>query len=158
MLRWEVCCLSTARFPLSARIRVEVNVEPIRMGKSPESLGEFIRRIRNEKGLSLAAVSKQSARFGPSITPSYIHRIETDPTRKPSANRLRALAYGLGVPAEELLARAAGLVVSIVKSDELHLVTRFRELSPERRADILKLVDLWHSEDSSRRTPRRRSA
>ena len=125
--------------------------------RSPEPLGDFIRRIRNEKGLSLVDVSKQSARFGQSITPSYINRIENDPTRKPTANRLRALAHGLGVPVEELLARAAGLVAPGGKSDELHLVTRFRELSPERRADVLKLVDLWHSENS-RRTPRRRSA
>ena len=126
--------------------------------RSPEALGDFIRRIRNEKGLSLAAVSKQSASLGHKITPGYINCIENDPTRKPTANKLKALALGLGIPPEELVVRATGGVAPGSKSDELRLMTRFRELSPERRADVLKLVDLWHSEDSSRRTSRRRSA
>ena len=151
--------MSIARFPLLARPCVEVNVEPIKMAnRSPEPLGDFVRRIRNEKGLSLEDVSKQSSRFGKRITASYVSRIENHPKLKPTADRLRALAHGLGVPVEELLARATGLVASGGKSDELQLVTRFRELSSERRADVLKIVDLWHSEESSRRIPRRRSA
>jgi hypothetical protein len=44
------------------------------------------------------------------------------------------------------------------EADELHLLTRFRELSPQRKADVLKVIALWHSEESSRRTRRRRSA
>lgn len=57
-----------------------------------------------------------------------------------------ALANGLGVPAEELLARAIGVVPSGDSSDTVELLTRFRKLSQERRADVLKLVDLWYSE------------
>jgi transcriptional regulator with XRE-family HTH domain len=56
----------------------------------------------------LSDVSRQSARFGKRITPSYINRIENDPTRKITADRLNALASGLGVPAQELFARAIG--------------------------------------------------
>ena len=126
--------------------------------RTPETLGDFIRRIRKEKNLSLADVSKQSARFGQRITASYINRIENEPKRKASADRLTALANGLGVPVEQVLARAVGLPDSRGKSnDELHLVTRFRQLSPERKADVLKMVDLWYSEEFSRRTLRRRS-
>lgn len=158
-IRVEVRCLSIARFPLQARPRVEVNLEPIRMAnRSPEPLGDFIRRIRNEKGLSLAAVSRESARFGPRIAASYINRIENEPERKPTAERLEALAHGLGIPVEELLARAVSLGPGGDEADELHLLARFRELPSERKADVLKLVDLWHSEAASRRTPRRRSA
>ncbi len=126
--------------------------------RRPETLGDFVRRVRKEKNLSLAAVSEQSARFGQRITASYINRIENDPKRKTTVDRLTALANGLGVPVEELFARAVGLAVSRGKSnDELHLVTRFRELSPERKADVLKMVDLWYSEEFSRRTLRRLS-
>lgn len=153
--------LSIARFPVVVvRPRVELSWEPTKMAnRSPEPLGDFVRRIRKEKNLSLAAVSKQSGRFGQRITASYINRIENDRTRKVTADRLTALANGLGIPPEELLVRAAGLVVDGRKSDdELHLVTRFRELSPERKADVLKLVDWWYSDESSRRSSRRRSA
>jgi transcriptional regulator with XRE-family HTH domain len=116
--------------------------------RSPETLGDFISRIRKEKKLTLADVSKQSTRFGKPITASYINLLENDPKRKVTADRLAALANGLGVPAQELFARAAGLVpASGTASDELYLLTRFRELSPERKADVLRIVDMWYSQD-----------
>lgn len=43
-----------------------------RMAKTtPEPLGDFVRRTRTEKGLSLLDVSKRSARFGRPIAGSY---------------------------------------------------------------------------------------
>ena len=151
--------MSIARFPYLVRPCVEINTEPVKMAnRSPEPLGDFISRIRNEKGLSCADVSKQSARFGKPIAASYVNRIENGHIKNPSTGRLRALAHGLDIPAEDLLARAAGLVTPSDKSEELRLVRRFRELSAERRDDVLKIVDMWYSEQSSRRAPRRRSA
>jgi transcriptional regulator with XRE-family HTH domain len=115
--------------------------------RSPETLGDFISRIRREKNLSLADVSKQSARYGKQIAASYINRLENDPKRRVTADRLAALANGLGVPAQELFTRAVGLDPSGEKSaDELYLLTRFRELSPERKADVLTIVELWYSQ------------
>jgi transcriptional regulator with XRE-family HTH domain len=132
--------LSIARFPILVRPFAEGYVEPIRMAnRSPEPLGDFISRIRNEKGLSCTDVSKQSARFGKPISASYVNRIENKRIKDPSPDRLRALAYGLGIPAEDLLARAAGLVAPGDQSEELHLVTRFRELSPDRRVVVLNI-------------------
>jgi transcriptional regulator with XRE-family HTH domain len=113
---------------------------------SPERLSDFVRRIRKEKNLSLSDVSKQSARFGKLIAASYICRIENEPKRRPSPDRLAALANGLGVPVEELLARAIGIVPSGSSSDEFELLTRFRKLPPERKADVLKIVDMWYSQ------------
>jgi len=152
--------LSIARFPLVARLSVAVNWEPTKMAnRSPEALGDFIRRIREEKGLSLADVSRESARFGKKIAASYISRIENEPSRKITTHRLTALAKGLGVPAAELLARSAGLITPGGESpEELNLVTRFRELSQRRKADVLKILDMWYSEELSQRNPRRRSA
>ena len=152
--------MSIARFPLVAHPGVAVNLEPTKMAnRSPEALGDFVRRIREEKGLSLEDVSKQSARFGKKIAASYISRIENEPARKVTTHRITALAKGLGVPPAELLARSAGLVAPGGESpEELNLVTRFRELSPGRKADVLKIVDMWYSEELSQRGPRRRSA
>ena len=82
--------------------------------RSLESLGDFVRRIRNEKGLSLIDVSKQSACFGLPISGAYINRIERNPKLRVSTDRLKALAHGLGIPVEELLAHA----VSKMSRDE----------------------------------------
>ena len=111
--------------------------------KGLERLGDFVRRIRNQKGLSLADVSKQSALFGPRISASYVNRIETDPTRNPTAASLKSLAHGLGIPVPELLAHSIR-PMSRDEADELSLVTRFRELSPKRKSDVWTLIQLWH--------------
>jgi len=158
-IAWRCIVLSVAQFPISVRPFAEGYVEPIRMAnRSPEPLGDFVSRIRNEKGLSCTDVSKQSARFGKPISASYVNRIENKQIKDPSPDRLRALAHGLGIPAEDLVARALGLAAPGDQSDELHLVTRFRELSPDRRLVVLNIVDMFHSEQSARRTPRPRSA
>ena len=112
--------------------------------KRLERLGEFVRRIRNEKGLSLADVSKQSALFGPRISASCVNRIETDPQRNPTAASLKSLAHGLGIPVPELLAHAIK-PMSRDEADELALVTRFSELSPKRRSDVLALIQVLQS-------------
>ena len=109
-----------------------------------ESLGQFIRRIRTEKNLSCEDVSKQSARFGKRISGSYINRIENYADLRITTDRLKALADGLDVPADELLARSVGLIQSDEDAAEVRLLARFRNLSPERKADILQLLELWH--------------
>ncbi len=156
---WRCIVLTVARFPVLVRPFAQGYVEPIRMAnRSPETLGDFVSRIRNEKGLSCTDVSERSARFGEPISASYVNRIENKQIKNPSPDRLRALAHGLGIPAEDLLARAAGLVAPGGQSEEHQLVTRFRELSPDLRVIVLQIVNMLHSEQSSRRTPRPRPA
>lgn len=150
--------MSVARFPILVRPFAEGHVEPFRMAnRSPEPLGDFISRIRSEKGLSCNDVSKQSSRAGKPISASYVNRIENKRIKNPSPDRLKALAHGLGIPPEDLLVRSVDLVAPGVQSEELHLVTRFRELSPDLRLVVLDIVDAVHSK-ASRRTPRPRSA
>ena len=122
---------------------------------SQETLSDFVRRIRREKRLSCADVSKQSARFGKRIAASYINRLENHSELKPTADRLRALANGLGVPVSEVMARASGdPFYEGMSDDELHLMTRFRELSRRRKNDVLKLLDLMYSERADSRCER----
>jgi len=119
---------------------------------SQETLSDFVRRIRNEKRLSCADVSRQSARFGKRIAGSYVNRIENDSRLRPTTDRLRALANGLGVPVPELLARVVGVAAYGERSsDELCLITRYRELSRGRKEDVLKIADLFYSERASLR-------
>jgi hypothetical protein len=73
---------------------------------------------------------------------------ENEPTRRPTVDRLKALAYGLGIPVEELLARAAGLVSSDSDSNDAFrlVVARFRALPPERKVDVIQIMNLWYSQ------------
>jgi transcriptional regulator with XRE-family HTH domain len=102
-------------------------------------------------------VEKQSARFGKRIAGSYVNRIENNPALKPTAVALKALAYGLGIPPEEVLLRAVGLFDSGDKSEEVQLRSRFKELSSEKRSIVLDIVDMLYSKES-RRTPKRKPA
>ena len=150
--------MSTSRFPCLVWSRVEWTREPFKMAnRSPKPLGDFVRRIRNEKDLSCNDVSKQSVGFGKRISAGYVNRIENNRIKNPSADRLMALARGLDVPAEELFARAFGLVAPGTSSEEQQLLTRFRTLSQDRRTIILNMVEMFYSEQSSRRAPRPRS-
>ena len=112
--------------------------------RKPECLGEFVRRIRDGKGLSLSDVSKQSALSGSTISASYINRIERNPKVKVTADKLKALAHGLGIPVEEMLAHAVR-EMSRDEADELSLLTRYRELSPERKSDVWDLIELFRN-------------
>lgn len=114
--------------------------------KRLESLGGFVRRTRQEKRLSVMAVSKQSALFGPPISGCYISRIELDPKVKVTADRLKALAHGLGIPVQELFEHALG-EMSREQADELALLTRFRELSPKAKSYVWAVLDLCHSRE-----------
>jgi transcriptional regulator with XRE-family HTH domain len=127
----------------------------VRNDVSQETLSDFVRRIRTEKRLSCADVSKQSARFGKRIAGSYVNRIENDPTLNPTAVALNALANGLGVPVPELMAHAF-VIASYGErsSEELSLITRYRELSPERKEDVLNIVDLLYSKRADSRDTR----
>lgn len=130
-------------------------ITPSEVDGSQETLSDFVRRIRRQKHLSCADVSRQSARYGKRIAGSYVNRIENDPTLNPTAVALKALANGLGVPVFELMERAFGIASYGERStDELRLMTRFRELSGERKDDVLKLVDLWYSERADSRCER----
>ena len=115
------------------------------MGQKGERLGDFIRRVRRQKNLSCADVSKQSVRKGERrIAASYINRIENNPKLRVTTDRLKALADGLDVPVDELFARSVGLIQGDEDAAEVRLLARFRNLSPERKADILQLLELWH--------------
>jgi transcriptional regulator with XRE-family HTH domain len=126
--------------------------------RNPKAFGDFVQQTRQEKSLSCKDVEKRSARFGKPIAGSYVNRIENNPALHPTAVALKALAYGLGVPPAEVFLRAVGLVEPGVESEEVQLLSRFRELSPEQRSFILDLVDMLYSKELLRRTAKRKSA
>ena len=64
-----------------------------------ESLQEYVQRVRREKNLSTTDVERNSSK---QISSSYVTRIENEPNKKVSPEKLRALAKGLSVPEYEI--------------------------------------------------------
>ena len=124
----------------------------------PETLGDFIRRIRTGKGLSLAEVERRSGRSGRRIAASYINRIENGYNSRPTADRMMALAEGLGVPLDELFAVASGrFPAKQSEADEARLLSKFRELPEDRRADVLRIIESFYQEYAPARRKKRKT-
>src|ERR1041384_8066698 len=102
------------------------------------SLADYVRRIRNEKNLSLAQVSSRShGRIGK----THINRIENGTVARVSLIKLRALALGLDVPEDDLIAVAQGKLPPIdATKSEARLLRCFRQLGTERQEDVLVMM------------------
>ena len=117
------------------------------MGSSKqESLADFVRRVRSEKGLSTPEVERQS---GGRITDAYVSRIENGYVKNVSPEKLQALAKGLGIPEDEIFAVARGKSVSgELQLNELRLLEYFRVLSLDSQEILLAYAEMM-----SLRTP-----
>jgi transcriptional regulator with XRE-family HTH domain len=102
------------------------------------SLADYLRRLRNEKNLSLAQVS---ARSRGQISKTHINRIENGTVARVSLIKLRALALGLGVPEDDLIAVAQGkLPLTDATENEAMLLSYFRQLAADRQEDVLVML------------------
>jgi transcriptional regulator with XRE-family HTH domain len=104
-----------------------------------ESLADYVRRIRNEKGLSLSDVRRAS---GNRIANSHISRIENGEVKGVGVEKLTALAKGLGIPGEELFAVARGRIPAKQSdADEQKLLFAFRDLDPGEKKSALRILE-----------------
>ncbi len=141
------------------------------MAGAKHELGEYVKRVMKLKGLTQKDVQRMS---GGRITDGYVASITTGRARNLSVDKLRALADGLGVDADELFHIACGLreldgggvskapdslmiletvqqaVMSPAVTQILHEVVR---LSPEERAGLLGFIKRLGS--SKRKSKRR---
>lgn len=120
-------------FPLSVPNEgtVEVRSQPTK----PEPLSDYVRRVRGDR--SLKEIERNSARKGPKIADTYINRIENGGARRPSADRLVALAHGLGVPVLEVMAVASGKPLSKMDARLARLEKALQSLPEDRQDDIV---------------------
>ncbi|PYS60195.1 MAG: hypothetical protein DMF74_19380 [Acidobacteria bacterium] len=102
------------------------------------SLADYVRRVRNEKNLSLAQVS---ARSRGQISKTHINRIENGTGTRVSLIKLRALARGLGVSEDALVAVAQGKAPPAqTTTNEVELLSYFRQLSANHQEDVLVML------------------
>jgi transcriptional regulator with XRE-family HTH domain len=131
--------------PLSNETRRNVNTPcakrfVVNKEQQPESLADYVQRVRNEKNLSLMDVSRRS---GGLIANAHISRIENGWVKSVGIEKLRALAKGLGVPEDEIFSVARGSSnTGDLQSDELRLVHFYRGIPYERKLDLLSYSEM----------------
>ena len=98
--------------------------------ESDNPLGEYVRAVMLENGLSAEAVSKIAARNGYEIGRATIGQIVNGKTPNPGIHTLAALAAGVDRPLEELLAQALGRRIGAgqLPSDFAALADLYRQL------------------------------
>jgi transcriptional regulator with XRE-family HTH domain len=105
-----------------------------------EKLSDFIRRTRNENGLSTADVEQKS---GYTVTDGYVSHIENGRVKNVSPEKLKALAKGLGVSEEVIFAVARGKTVSEgLELEEMRALDFFRKLPDELKEIALGFLEL----------------
>lgn len=108
-------------------------------------LGEWVRRARQEQGLSQRALADQSG-----LSRSYVCDIERGRGVEPSLTTLDKLAAALGASRADLM-RAAGLIDRALEpresEGERRLLSVFRGLSDEGQLNIIRFARFLHQEE-----------
>ncbi|MFQ7244156.1 MAG: helix-turn-helix domain-containing protein [[Eubacterium] siraeum] len=104
-------------------------------------LGDHIKRIRTEKGLSIRNVAESA-----NISHTEVKRIEDGIRKQPSPQVLRSLAVALNVPYEELM-ETAGYIdgVTDVGGTVASGISGAEDLSQEELAQVNEYIKLLKS-------------
>jgi transcriptional regulator with XRE-family HTH domain len=109
-------------------------------GNRKESLGAAVKRIRNERGLSLDDVRRRARG---KLSTSYINQIENGASADAvSIGKLEHLARGLNEPIQNLFDIAIGRDHE-VSPDEERLLLLARQLHPLRLRDIVDIAETF---------------
>ena len=129
-------------------------------GKGREELKEYVKRILNQKKMTLRDVQERS---GGDITQAYVGAIVRGRHSNPTIEKLKVLARGLGVDEEELFRVARGLPNPepsydraydsrqtfvflelmqriLVNSDLMEIVEELVDLPPDAQMTALKAI------------------
>ena len=108
-------------------------------------LGEWIRRIRQEQGISQRALADRSG-----LSRSYVCDIERGRGAQPSLATLDKLAAALGASRADLM-RASGLIDRAAtpreSEEERRLLAVYRDLTPEGRLHVMRYARFVHQDE-----------
>ncbi len=106
-----------------------------------ERLGDKIRRLRKEKGLTLEGLAAATG-----SSKSYIWELENrDSAPRPSAEKLFKIADVLGTTVELLLDESGKLHEE--DAVDAHFYRKYREMQPETKARIRRMIDIWDDDE-----------
>lgn len=99
------------------------------------SLGEKIRRHRQEKGYSLDKLAELTE-----SSKSYLWELENRDTRKPSAEKLTRIAQALSVTTDYLLDESAAPNEKVLQEA---FFRKFSKLDAEDQKKIEQMIEMW---------------
>jgi len=103
------------------------------------SLGEKVKRHRQEKGYSLDKMAELT-----NTSKSYLWEIENRDTRKPSGEKLAKIAEALSVTTDYLLDETAQPNNEVLQNA---FFREFRKLEEEDQKKIEQMIKLWGRKD-----------
>jgi transcriptional regulator with XRE-family HTH domain len=105
----------------------------------PTALGEKIQKLRKEQGLTLEQLADRT-----NSSKSYIWELENKKPPRPSADKLSKIAAQLSVTMEYLLDQEQKITEADA-TDEMFF-RKYRQMDPEVKRKIRKMVELWEEE------------
>lgn len=102
----------------------------------PSPLGEKIRALREEKGLSLDKLAKLTE-----SSKGYLWELENRDSPNPSIDKIDRIARELGVTVEFLLSGTVSTPDQEVADQAFF--RRYQDLKPETKAKVRKFLDVW---------------
>lgn len=84
-------------------------VTSLDMYSRQEGLADYVRRIIRERGLNYRKIASRARAGGHKLSHSTVGEIIKNPQTAFRLETLQALAYGLGVPEDEIINRARGV-------------------------------------------------
>lgn len=103
-------------------------------------LGEKIRKLRKEKGLTLDKLAELTE-----SSKSYIWELENKNPPRPSAEKLSKIAEKLGTTIEYLMDE--GEAVSVEDAADAQFYRQYRKMNTTTKAKIRQMVDLWGEDE-----------
>lgn len=105
---------------------------------SANPLGDRIRTLRKEKGLTLDQLAEQSG-----SSKSYIWELENKSPPRPSAEKLVKIADRLGTTIEFLLQGET----SQEDAADAHFYRNYQKMDSPTKAKIRRMVELWGDDE-----------
>ncbi len=105
-----------------------------------ECLSEFIKKKRNEQGLSKRKLAEAAG-----ISHTEIYRLENGERKSPSPMVLVSIAKVLSINPVEILVAAKYLDDNCIDKDSLCLIDLYKCLSTEEKQDVLRYIDFIKS-------------
>ena len=102
----------------------------------PSPLGEKIRTLREEKGLSLEKLAKLT-----DSSKGYLWELENRDSPNPSIDKIDRIARELGVTVEFLVSDTVSTPDQEVADQAFF--RRYQDLKPETKAKISKFLEMW---------------
>lgn len=103
-------------------------------------LGDKIRKLRKEKGLTLDKLAEMTE-----SSKSYIWELENKNPPRPSAEKLSRIAEKLGTTIEYLMDE--GEAVSVEDAADAQFYRQYRKMNTTTKAKIRQMVDLWGEDE-----------